>query len=132
MTDMDGLSLEYLSLRTERDILEKRFKEQDAALEAQMKAIEDKLLDELNATNATSINTNTATVLRRVTKRYDASACWEDVYELIHKHKAYGLLQKRVHDGNMSTFLEEHPDEYPAGLKLDSRYAVTVKRKSGV
>ena len=132
MTDMDGLSREYLSLRTERDILEKRFKEQDAALEAQMKAIEDKLLDELNATNATSINTNSATILRRVTKRYDAAACWDDVYELIHKHKAYGLLQKRVHDGNMSTFLEEHPDEYPAGLKLDSRYAVTVKRKSGV
>jgi hypothetical protein len=30
----------------------------------------------------------------------------------------------------MKDFLEQHPDEYPAGLNVDSRYAVTVRRKS--
>jgi hypothetical protein len=30
----------------------------------------------------------------------------------------------------MKQFLEEHPDEYPAGLNVDSRYAVTVRRKT--
>ena len=95
-----------------------------------MVTIEHLMLEELNNSNATSINTKSATILKRTTKRYNPTN-WDAVYELVHKHKAYGLLHKRIHDVNMSTFLEEHPEEYPAGLNLDSRYAVTVKRKSG-
>jgi hypothetical protein len=30
----------------------------------------------------------------------------------------------------MKDFLEEHPDEYPAGMNVDSKYAVTVRRKN--
>jgi len=30
---------------------------------------------------------------------------------------------------SMSTEKYQHPDEYPEGLNVDSRYAVTVKRK---
>jgi len=130
MVDLEELSQQYLKLRRDRDILAEQYKAQDRDLEVQMVELEAQMLDELNKNNATSINTKSATILRRVTKRYNPSN-WDAIYDLIHKHKAYGLLHKRVHDGNMSTFLEEHPDEYPAGLSLDSRYAVTVKRKSG-
>ena len=130
MADLDDLSQQYLSLRRDRDILKERYVEQDSVLEKQMSEIEALMIEELNATNATSINTKNATILRRVTKRYNPTN-WDSVYALIEKHKAFGLLHKRIHDGNMSTFLEEHPEEYPAGLNLDSRYAVTVKRKSG-
>lgn len=130
MVDLEQLSQQYLVLRRDRDILKERFVEQDSVLEKQMAELESQMIDELNATNATSINTKSATILRRVTKRYNPTN-WDSVYALIEKHKAFGLLHKRIHDGNMATFLEEHPDEYPAGLNLDSRYAVTVKRKSG-
>lgn len=130
MADLDELSQQYLSLRRDRDILKERYVEQDSVLEKQMTEIEALMIEELNAANATSINTKNATILRRVTKRYNPTN-WDAVYALIDKHKAYGLLHKRIHDGNMSTFLEEHPEDYPAGLNLDSRYAVTVKRKSG-
>ena len=130
MVDLDNLSQQYLVLRRDRDILKERYVEQDSVLEKQMAEIEAQMIAELNATNATSINTKSATILRRVTKRYNPTN-WDSIYALIEKHNAFGLLHKRIHDGNMSTFLEEHPDEYPAGLNLDSRYAVTVKRKSG-
>ena len=130
MADLEELSQRYLVLRRDRDILKERYVEQDSVLEKEMAEIESLMIEELNATNATSINTKSATILRRVTKRYNPTN-WDSVYALIEKHKAYGLLHKRIHDGNMSTFLEEHPGEYPAGLNLDSRYAVTVKRKSG-
>lgn len=130
MADLEELSQRYLSLRRDREILKERYVEQDSVFEKEMAEIEGSMVEELNAANATSINTKTATILRRVTKRYNPTN-WDAVYALIEKHKAFGLLHKRIHDGNMSTFLEEHPDEYPAGLNLDSRYAVTVKRKSG-
>jgi hypothetical protein len=67
--------------------------------------------------------------MRRVTQRYNPTN-WDAVYKLIERHSAYGLLHKRIHDGNMKDFLDQHPDEYPAGLNVDSRYAVTVRRKS--
>jgi len=130
MIDMDELSQQYLKLRQQRELLAEKYKAQDRDFEAQMEKIEHQMLEELNKTNATSINTKSSTILKRITKRYNPTN-WDAVYELVHKYKAYGLLHKRVHDGNMSTFLEEHPEEYPAGLNLDSRYAVTVKRKSG-
>ena len=128
--DLEELSQRYLTLRRDRDILKERYVEQDSVLEKEMAEIENVMIEQLNANNATSMNTKSATILRRVTKRYNPTN-WDSVYALIEKHKAYGLLHKRIHDGNMATFLEEHPEEYPAGLNLDSRYAVTVKRKSG-
>jgi hypothetical protein len=131
VTSVDKLSEQYIKLRTEREILKEKFNATDGELTAQMDAIESQLLDVLNAAQTSSMSTDSAVVMRRVTKRYNPTN-WDAVYQLVHKHKAYGLLFKRVHDANMSTFLEEHPDEYPAGLNVDSRYTVVVRRKSSV
>ena len=129
MTDMDDLSQQYLRLRQKRELLKERFLAEDGELEKAMADIEASLLDTLNAANSNSMSTNSAVVMRSVRKRYMPTN-WDAVYKLIDKHKAYGLLEKRVHNGNMKDFLEEHPDEYPAGLNVDSRYAVTVRRKN--
>lgn len=128
-TSVDVLSSEYIKLRQERDKLREQYESQDAGLEEQMKKIEFRLLEIMNSTNTDSMSTGSAIVMRRVSKRYNPTD-WDAVYRLVDKYKAYGLLHKRVHDANMSQFLEEHPDDYPEGLNVDSRYAVTVKRKS--
>ena len=129
MNDMDELSVQYIRLRQKREILKERFTAEDGELEKAMAEIEAQLLDTLNASNSNSMSTNSAVIIRTVRKRYMPSN-WAAVYELIKKHDAYGLLEKRVHTGNMKDFLEEHPDEYPAGMNVDSRYAVTVRRKN--
>ena len=129
MNDIDELSVQYIKLRQKREVLAQQFKDADAVIEKDMADIETQLLDTLNASNSNSMSTNSAVVIRTVRKRYMPSN-WPAVYELIKKHDAYGLLEKRVHNGNMKDFLEEHPDEYPAGMNVDSRYAVTVRRKN--
>jgi broad-specificity NMP kinase len=129
MNDMDELSAQYIRLRQKREILKERFTAEDGELEKAMAEIEAQLLDTLNASNSNSMSTNSAVIIRTVRKRYMPSN-WNAVYELIKKHDAYSLLEKRVHNGNMKDFLEEHPDEYPAGMNVDSRYAVTVRRKN--
>jgi len=129
MSDMDDLSQQYLRLRQQRELLKERFTTEDSQLETSMAEIEAQLLDTLNSINSNSLSTNSAVVMRSVRKRYNPSN-WDAVYKLIEKHKAFALLEKRIHNGNMKDFLEEHPDEYPAGLNVDSRYAVTVRRKN--
>lgn len=129
MSDMDDLSQQYLRLRQQRELLKERFTAEDDELEKGMAEIEAQLLDTLNSINSNSLSTSSAVVMRSVRKRYNPSN-WDAVYKLIEKHKAFALLEKRIHNGNMKDFLEEHPDEYPAGLNVDSRYAVTVRRKN--
>jgi len=112
-----------------RELLKEKFEAEDNLLEGKLALIESQLLDVLNKTDAESISTSHATVIRRVSKRYSTTN-WDAVYKLVAKHEAFGILEKRIHNTNMRQFLEEHPDEYPAGLNVDSRYAVTVRRKT--
>ncbi len=125
---VDDLSTEYIKIRTEREVLKEKFDDADKIFEQQLAEIEHKLIQIMLADNTTSMSTEKTVVIKRVLKRYNPTN-WEAVYRLVDKYKAYGLLHKRIHDTNMKDFLEEHPDEYPEGLNVDSRYAVTVKRK---
>ena len=126
---VDKLSAVYLKIRTAREELKAKFDADDKVLADQMFDIENALIDALNSAGADSIATPHATVIRRITTRYNPTN-WDAIYKLVHKHKAYGLLFKRVHDANMKEFLEQQPDEFPEGLNVDRKYAVTVRRKS--
>jgi hypothetical protein len=128
---MDELSAEYIKIRTEREHLKHNYEAEDAKFEEKMAVIESKMLDVMNSANASSISTTNAVVMRKVTSRYNPTN-WDAVYEMIARHKAFGVLHKRVHDTNMRQFLEEHPDEYPAGLNVDRSYQVVVRRKSTI
>ena len=128
---MDELSAKYIEIRTAREHLSHEFDAADAKLAEQMAEVESKMLDVMNSANASSISTNNATVMRRVTSRYNPTN-WDSVYEMIRKHGAFGVLHKRVHDTNMKQFLEEHPEEYPAGLNVENRYTIVVRRKTTI
>lgn len=129
MEQVDELSDKYIELRKARDTLKKNYDEQDGELERQMQEVENSLLDIMNSVNTDTMGTPRAVVMRTVRKRYMPTN-WQAVYDLIAKHKAFGLLEKRVHNTNMRDFLEQHPEEYPAGLNVDSRYTVVVRRKA--
>jgi hypothetical protein len=126
---VDKLSAVYLKIRTAREELKAKFDADDKVFADQMFGVENALMDALNNAEADSISTPHATVMRRISTRYNPTN-WDAIYKLIDKHKAYGLLFKRVHDANMKEFLEQNPDEFPAGLNVDRKYAVTVRRKS--
>jgi hypothetical protein len=128
---VEDLSTEYIKIRTEREVLKEKFEDEDKVFADQLAEIENKLVQIMLAGNTTSMSTAKTIVVKRVIKRYNPTN-WEAVYRLVDKYKAYGVLHKRIHDTNMKDFLEEHPDEYPEGLNVDSRYAITVKRKPSV
>jgi len=123
----DKLVSIYRKIRDAVNEKEEAHKAEIAELKEQLDAVTSKLLDICNEQNLDSLRTSTGTVTRRTTTRYWTSD-WESMYKFIKEQDAYHLLEQRIHNGNMKTYLEENPDTLPIGLNADTKYAVTVRK----
>ena len=124
----DKLVKAYIKIRDARKELADQFEKQDSELKESLEAIESELLEACKAIGADSIRTPFGTLSRTVKKRYWTND-WHSFYQFVKENDALELLEKRVAQTNMSTFLEENPDLHPPGLNVDSRYSVVVRRK---
>lgn len=124
----DKLVKAYVKIRDARKELADRYEQQDSDLKESLETIEAQLLEACKAIGADSIRTPYGTLSRTVKKRYWTND-WHSFYAFLKEHEAMELLEKRVSQTNMSTFLEENPDLHPPGLNVDSRYSVVVRRK---
>jgi hypothetical protein len=117
----------YIKIRDKRDELKRQFEEEYAKLEEQLSLISGEMLEVCKENNADSIKTPVGTIMRRVDTRFWTND-WDSFYEFVQENDAYGLFEKRIHQGNMKQFLEENPDRLPKGLMSDSKYKITVRR----
>lgn len=124
----DKLVKAYIKIRDARKALSEQFEKEDGELRDSMDMIEEQLLEACKAIGADSIRTPFGTISRTVKKRFWTND-WHSFYEFLKEHEAIELLEKRIAQTNMSTFLEENPDLHPPGLNVDSRYSVVVRRK---
>jgi sugar phosphate isomerase/epimerase len=124
----DKLVKTYVKIRDKRKELVDQYEKEDNNLKEALELIESELLEMCKETGADSLRTEFGTVTRRVAKRYWTND-WHSFHEFLKEHGALELLEKRIAQTNMSTFLEENPDLLPPGLNVDSRYTVTVRRK---
>lgn len=124
----DKLVKAYVRIRDKRKEIADAYEKQDNELKESLELIEGELLEMCKETGADSLRTEFGTVTRRVAKRYWTND-WHSFHEFLKEHGALELLEKRIAQTNMSTFLEENPDLLPPGLNVDSRYTVTVRRK---
>jgi hypothetical protein len=118
----------YVKIRDKRRAIKEAYEAEDKALEDQLDAINLELLEMLKTMGAESMRTEFGTITKRVYKRYYTND-WYSFHNFIKEHDALDLLEKRVSQGNMSTFLEENPDLHPPGLNVDSRYAVVITKR---
>ena len=124
----DKLVKTYVKIRDKRKELVDQYEKEDNNLKEALELIESELLEMCKETGADSLRTEFGTVTRRAAKRYWTND-WHSFHEFLKEHGALELLEKRIAQTNMSTFLEENPDLLPPGLNVDSRYTVTVRRK---
>jgi hypothetical protein len=108
-------------------MLTAEYEERKKDLDAQKDVIADKLLEICNENNATSIKTTHGTIMRKVSSRYWTND-WDSMYTFIKNNDAYGILERRIHQGNLKQFLEENPNNLPMGLQADSKYTISVRR----
>ncbi len=52
------------------------------------------------------------------------------MYKFIREHDAPDLLERRIAQGNFAQFIQENPDKMPAGVNIESKYSITVRRSS--
>ena len=98
-------------------------------IQAQMDTIEKALLEICKQTGQDGGKTSHGSFTRTVKTRYEATN-WPKMYEFIRAHNVPELLEQRVHQTNMKTFLQDNPGLLPEGMNVNSRYAVTVRRAS--
>lgn len=117
----------YIKMRTAIQEKEEAHKTEMAAMEEEFELVSSKLLEVCNSQNADSIKTPAGTVSRRVQSRFWTSD-WESMYSFISANDAAYLLEKRIHNSNMRQFLDEYPDLHPAGLQVESKYVIQVRK----
>ena len=123
----DRLVAVYRRIRAAIEEREEAHTQEINTLKEKLEMVSDKLLKICNEQNLDSLRTPEGTVTRRVKSRYWTTD-WEQMYKFIKENDAPFLLEQRVHNGNMKQFLEENPDQHPAGLQVDSKYAITVRK----
>lgn len=124
----DKLVRIYIKLRDERKKLFNAYEAEENVLKAQQELISDKLLEICKDVGLDSLKTQYGTASRSVKSRYWTSD-WDSLYAFIKEHDAFYLLAQSIHQSNLKSFLEEHPDLLPPGLNSDSKYAISVRKK---
>lgn len=123
----DALAEEFIKLRDAKKRLDDIYEQKKEVFETRMREITNELTLLCEEQNASSIRTTHGTIIRSVTTDYSTSD-WDAMHNLVIKYQAPYLLWKRINNSAMKEFLDAHPEEYPPGLRIDSKYTVTVRR----
>ena len=95
-------------------------------LEENMDKIEAALLEHCREHNMESLKTQHGTAYKRIRERYWATD-WDTFNQYVREHDAIELYEKRIHQGNMKQFLEDHPGATPP-INVDRKFTISVRR----
>ena len=126
--DLDRLVSVYIKIRDKKDEVNRELKQQLEDLDEKLRVINAALLDHCKDNKVESVRTEHGTFYRSTKTKY-WTGDWEAMGRFILEHDALDLMEKRIHQGHMRTFLEDNPELLPPGLNVDSEYTVTVRRK---
>lgn len=126
--NVEQLVKAYIKMRDARQQLLREFDEADDRIKQQQDVVQQALLELCKETGTDGLKTSAGSVSRTVKTRYWTSD-WNSMKNFIKEHDAFELMEQRVHQTNMKSFLEENPNLMPPGMNIDSKYAITVRRK---
>jgi hypothetical protein len=128
--NLDDLVKIYLTIRTEREKLKSNWEVKDGELEQEMKLLEQSMLTVCNDTNASSIRTESGTVIRSLKERFTTND-WDNFKKFVLDNEAIDLLERRIHQGNFKEFMAEHKDEgLPPGVNVMREFTIVVRKPS--
>jgi hypothetical protein len=128
--NLDELVKIYLTIRTEREKLKSSWEVKDGGLEQEMKLLEQSMLTVCNDTNASSIRTESGTVIRSLKERFTTND-WDNFKKFVLDNEAIDLLERRIHQGNFKEFMAEHQGEgLPPGVNVMREFTIVVRKPS--
>jgi len=128
--NLEGLVKNYLTIRTQREKIKANWEVKDGELEQEMKLLEQSMLTVCNDTNASSIRTESGTVIRSLKERFTTND-WDNFKKFVLAHEAIDLLERRIHQGNFKEFMAEHQGEgLPPGVNVMREFTIVVRKPS--
>jgi len=128
--NLDELVKIYLTIRNEREKLKSSWEVKDGELEQEMKVLEQSMLTVCNDTNASSIRTESGTVIRSLKERFTTND-WDNFKKFVLDNEAIDLLERRIHQGNFKEFMAEHQGEgLPPGVNVMREFTIVVRKPS--
>jgi len=130
-TEFDNLVKAYMNIRLERDKLKDEYEKADTELANDQKVIEFELLNKCNEMNASSIKTESGTVVRRLNERFYCTD-WPNFKKYILEHEAVELLERRIHQSNFKEFITDRLEKegLPPGVNVMREYGIVVRKPS--
>jgi len=126
---LDKLAKVYRKMSAEVQKLTQDYDTAVAAIKAQQDTVKTAIKDEMLRLGVKSVRTDGGTISLSTKTRYNTDD-WDAFKEFIKENDALELLEKRIAQTNMATFLEENPGKVPAGLNSFTEYAVSVRKPS--
>jgi len=124
---MDKLARVYRKMQTRIQELTATYETEVEALKAQQEEIKNALKDQMLALGVKSVNTDAGTVILSTKTRYHTHD-WDAFKQFVIEHDAVDLLEKRIAQTNMSTFLKENPALMPPGLNSNTEFNISVRK----
>lgn len=123
----DKLVRIYRKMKAEVDLLTKEYDTKVETLKAQQEEIKIAIKDQMKALGVKSVRTDFGLVSLSTKTRYNTND-WDSFKSFIIEHEVVDLLEKRIAQGNMVTFLENNPGVVPPGLNAFTEFSVTITK----
>jgi hypothetical protein len=124
---MDKLARVYRKIKTEIDTLTKDYDTKVELLKEKQDTLKFAMKDQMKALGVKSVQTEFGTVSMINKTRYSTQD-WDSFKKFIIEHEVVDLLEKRIAQTNMITFLEENPGLVPPGLNAFSDFEIRVTK----
>lgn len=98
---------------------------QVAELEEQRTEVRVAIKDMMKEQNLQTVRTASGLVTMMTKTRYSTND-WDSFKKFILEHQIPELLEQRIAQGNMATFLEENPGVVPPGLNSNTEFDIRV------
>ena len=120
---LDKLVRIYMKMRA-------KLSELDAQVESikeQQQLLKNEIKDRMRSVGAKSMKTEYGTVSLTEKTRYYTQD-WDSFKRFVIENDAVDLLEKRIAQTNMKTFLQENPTLVPPGLNSDTEIDVSIRK----
>lgn len=124
---MDKLAKVYRKMQAKIQQLTTEYDTAVAEIKRQQDAVKNALKDQMLVMGVKSVRTDNGTVVLSTKTRYNTQD-WDSFKEFMKEHDALDLLEKRIAQTNMATFLEDNPGVVPPGLNSVTEYQISVRK----
>ena len=124
---LDKLVKVYRKIKAEIDTMTQEYDTKLESLKAQQDEIKFAIKDQMKALGVTSVKSPFGTVSMMLKTRYNTQD-WSSFKEFILEHSMVDLLEKRIAQSNMATFLAENPGVVPPGLNSVTEFEIRITK----